>query len=416
MRSAERRMGVRGFLISWATRRATSLQAASFCSRARWVVSSMASTQPPDPPGVAGASGRTVTSSRRFAFAREAQLASRRGRRRAAQRLVEQRDDEREVGRAAVAPRSARRRAAAGETRAAGLHRVTSSMRVERQDARCDRLEDGRHAGGARGPARRLEAWRSALERRSASRASSSPAAIRLKESTSTPSSSAAGTSTRAERSPDRRRRVDSASAAIGSVIRPRQRQARPDRREEDGERDQQERGDVGGLDRGLLHLELLVFAPGLRRSPPWRALRPGGSDDAGDPDDVLPASSAARKRWDPSASTSIFVSPRRPSARSRTSAGRGAAPALPGRARRAAPAVDLDGVEAARPAGNARAPRRSGGRSGVPRERRARVVASLVLDRGGQPGPGRRGPCRRPRGRASRTSGRSSAGEAPWP
>ena len=41
-----------------------------------------------------------------------------------------------------------------------------------------------------------------------------------LKDSTSTPSSSSAATSTRAERSPDRMRRVDSASAAMGPVIR----------------------------------------------------------------------------------------------------------------------------------------------------------------------------------------------------
>ena len=53
---------------------------------------------------------------------------------------------------------------------------------------------------------RRLEAWSSSFECSSAPRASSSPAAMRLKDSTSTASSSVAGTSTRAEKSPERSR------------------------------------------------------------------------------------------------------------------------------------------------------------------------------------------------------------------
>src|ERR1700693_2042185 len=65
IRSAERRIGVSGFLISCATRRATSLQAASFCWRATWVVSSIARTHPPLSPAEAGDSGRSAISRRR---------------------------------------------------------------------------------------------------------------------------------------------------------------------------------------------------------------------------------------------------------------------------------------------------------------------------------------------------------------
>ena len=46
MRSAESVIGVSGFLISCATRRATSLQAAIFCARSRSLVSSMTITKP----------------------------------------------------------------------------------------------------------------------------------------------------------------------------------------------------------------------------------------------------------------------------------------------------------------------------------------------------------------------------------
>ncbi len=67
---------------------------------------------------------------------------------------------------------------------------------------------------------RRLESWSSAFVWRSAPRASSSPAAMRLKDSTRTASSSVAGTSTRAEKSPERSRPVEAASAPIGSVMR----------------------------------------------------------------------------------------------------------------------------------------------------------------------------------------------------
>ncbi len=46
MRSAESEMGVSGFLISCAMRRATSCQAAAFCARSRSLVSSSTSTNP----------------------------------------------------------------------------------------------------------------------------------------------------------------------------------------------------------------------------------------------------------------------------------------------------------------------------------------------------------------------------------
>jgi len=46
MRSAESAMGVSGFLISWATRRATSCQASAFCARSSSLVSSSTTTNP----------------------------------------------------------------------------------------------------------------------------------------------------------------------------------------------------------------------------------------------------------------------------------------------------------------------------------------------------------------------------------
>ena len=46
MRSAESAMGVSGFLISCATRRATSCQAAAFCARSSSLVSSSTTTNP----------------------------------------------------------------------------------------------------------------------------------------------------------------------------------------------------------------------------------------------------------------------------------------------------------------------------------------------------------------------------------
>ena len=83
-----------------------------------------------------------------------------------------------------------------------------------------------------------------------------------LNESTSTPSSSSAATSTRAEKSPDRIRRVDSASAAIGPVIRrarvmPVQIEAR--RTASVMSRNVET---FAALMDGLLNLELLVVAP----------------------------------------------------------------------------------------------------------------------------------------------------------
>ena len=53
-------MGVSGFLISWASLRATSPQAATFCARMSGVRSSTTTTAPAESPRATG-SGTTVT-------------------------------------------------------------------------------------------------------------------------------------------------------------------------------------------------------------------------------------------------------------------------------------------------------------------------------------------------------------------
>ena len=60
MRWAESWIGVSGFLISWASLRATSPQAATFCARMSGVRSSSTATAPGGEPGGPG-SGTTVT-------------------------------------------------------------------------------------------------------------------------------------------------------------------------------------------------------------------------------------------------------------------------------------------------------------------------------------------------------------------